>query len=148
MQLLRAKGSGGMWCVGRKEHSLFCGGTLSGSPQFSRAHGSPFAERGRTGTGFPERETIFGTAGTRVIGQVLEYSNFPKCYQPCVRMARSLLFNPTEGRRMRSMVINRILSFQYRLGKLIGRRKAARICVVLDRAFTSLFGREVYNGRE
>ncbi len=49
---------------------------------------------------------------------------------------------------MRSMVINRILSFQYRLGKLIGRRKAAHICVVLDRAFTSLFGREVYNGRE
>lgn len=49
---------------------------------------------------------------------------------------------------MRSLVINRILSFQYRLGKLIGRRKASRVCVVLDKAFTTLFGREVYNGGE
>jgi len=49
---------------------------------------------------------------------------------------------------MRSLVINKILSFQYRLGKLIGRRKAARICIVLEKTFTGLFGREVYNGRE
>jgi hypothetical protein len=31
---------------------------------------------------------------------------------------------------MRSLLINKLLSFQYRLGKLIGRRKAARICIV------------------
>ena len=49
---------------------------------------------------------------------------------------------------MRSWVINKILSLQYRLGKLIGKRKAARICVVLDKAFTRAFGREVYNGTE
>jgi hypothetical protein len=48
-------------------------------------------------------------------------------------------------RTMRSLVINRILSFQYRLGKLIGKRKAARICIVLEETFTRLFGREVYN---
>ena len=49
---------------------------------------------------------------------------------------------------MRSLLINKLLSFQYRLGKLIGRRKAARICIVLEKTFTGLFGREVYDGRE
>ncbi len=51
-------------------------------------------------------------------------------------------------RTMRSLVINKIICFQYRLGKLIGRRKAARICIVLDKTFTGLFGREVYDGRK
>jgi hypothetical protein len=49
---------------------------------------------------------------------------------------------------MRSLLINKLLSFQYRLGKRIGRRKAARICIVLEKTFTGLFGREVYNGRK
>jgi len=49
---------------------------------------------------------------------------------------------------MRSLLINKILSFQYRLGKLIRRKKVGRICIVLERGFTSLFGREVYDGRE
>jgi len=48
---------------------------------------------------------------------------------------------------MRSLVINKILSFQYRLGKIIGRRGASRICIVLDRTFTAAFGEEVYDGR-
>jgi len=48
---------------------------------------------------------------------------------------------------VRSLVINKILSFQYRLGKIIGRRKASRICNVLERTFTTLFGREVYDGK-
>jgi hypothetical protein len=47
---------------------------------------------------------------------------------------------------MRSLVINKLLSFQYRLGKLIGKKKAARICIVLEKTFTGLLGREVYNG--
>jgi len=46
---------------------------------------------------------------------------------------------------MRSLVINKILSFQYRLGKRIGRKNALRICIVLERTFTGLFGREVYD---
>jgi len=45
-------------------------------------------------------------------------------------------------------MINKLLSFQYRLGKRIGRRRAARICIILEKAFTGLFGREVYNGSE
>jgi len=48
---------------------------------------------------------------------------------------------------MRSLVINKILSFQYRLGKLIGRKKAGRICIVLERIFTNLFGREIYDDK-
>ncbi len=49
-------------------------------------------------------------------------------------------------RTMRSLLINKILSFQYRLGKIIGRKWAGRICIVLERIFTVIFGREVYDG--
>jgi len=49
---------------------------------------------------------------------------------------------------MRSTIINKILSFQYRLGKLIGRKKATYICIFIDRIFTNLFGREVYYGKK
>ena len=50
-------------------------------------------------------------------------------------------------REMRSLVINKILSFQYRFGKLFERRNASRICGVTERSFTALFGREVYERR-
>jgi len=46
---------------------------------------------------------------------------------------------------MRSFIINKILSFQYRLGKVIGRKEASRVCHILDRSFTTLFGRDVYD---
>ena len=45
---------------------------------------------------------------------------------------------------VRSRIINKLLSFQYRLGKLIGRKKASHICIFIERTFTNLFGREVY----
>jgi hypothetical protein len=47
---------------------------------------------------------------------------------------------------VRSTIINKILSFQYRLGKLIGRRKAGHVCIFVEKTFTNLFGREVYCG--
>ena len=47
---------------------------------------------------------------------------------------------------MRSIIINKILSFQYRLGKLVGRRRAGYICIFVERTFTNIFGREVYGG--
>jgi hypothetical protein len=49
---------------------------------------------------------------------------------------------------MRSLVINKILSFQYRLGKVLGRRKASGIGSVIERSFTALFERDVYESRE
>ena len=49
---------------------------------------------------------------------------------------------------VRSTIINKILSFQYRLGKLIGRKKAGHICINIERIFTNLFGREVYCDRK
>ena len=49
---------------------------------------------------------------------------------------------------MRSSVTNKILCFQYRLGKVLGRKWAGRICIVLERGFTILFGREIYDGRK
>jgi hypothetical protein len=49
---------------------------------------------------------------------------------------------------VRSAIINKILSFQYRLGKLIGRKKANHICIFIERTFTNLFGREVYCDRK
>jgi len=50
-------------------------------------------------------------------------------------------------REMRSLAINKIPSFQYRFGKLVGRRNASGICSVIERSFTALLGREVYEGR-
>jgi len=48
---------------------------------------------------------------------------------------------------VRSWFINKILSFQYRLGKIIGRKRASQICIIIDRTFTAVFGREVYGGK-
>ena len=43
---------------------------------------------------------------------------------------------------MRSFIINKILCLQYRLGRIIGRNKAKCICLVIERTFTILLGRE------
>jgi len=43
---------------------------------------------------------------------------------------------------MRSLIINKILCLQYRLGRIIGRNKAKRICIGMERTFIALFGRE------
>ena len=49
---------------------------------------------------------------------------------------------------MRNTIINKILSFQYRLGKLIGRNKARFIAMTLEKAFIALFGREAYEDKD
>jgi hypothetical protein len=49
---------------------------------------------------------------------------------------------------MRSGIINKILSFQYRLGGLIGKKRANRICIFLEESFTNLFGREIYHDKK
>ncbi len=38
---------------------------------------------------------------------------------------------------MRSLVINKILPFRYRFGKFLGKGRAGRICIVLERDFRS-----------
>ncbi|OGP87595.1 MAG: hypothetical protein A2157_13765 [Deltaproteobacteria bacterium RBG_16_47_11] len=43
---------------------------------------------------------------------------------------------------MRSVIINKILCLQYRLGRIIGRHKARWICMVIERVSLNLFGRE------
>jgi hypothetical protein len=50
--------------------------------------------------------------------------------------------------KMRGTIINKILSFQYLLGRRIGRNKARFIAMTLERAFTTLFGREVYEDKK
>ena len=46
---------------------------------------------------------------------------------------------------MRSLILNKILSLQYRLGKVIGRKKARSICILLEKCFVTVFGREIYH---
>jgi hypothetical protein len=46
---------------------------------------------------------------------------------------------------MRGFVINKILSFQYRLGRVVGKGKARSVCIMLEKSFVILFGREVYH---
>jgi hypothetical protein len=43
---------------------------------------------------------------------------------------------------MRSFVINKILCLQYRLGRIVGRKKANCICITIERGFITLFGRD------
>ena len=50
--------------------------------------------------------------------------------------------------KMRSTIINKILSFQYRLGRRIGRNKARFIAMTLEKAFITLFGREAYEDKK
>ena len=47
---------------------------------------------------------------------------------------------------MRSYVINKLLCLQYRLRKIVGKKAARNICIILEKVFTTLFGREVYHG--
>lgn len=54
----------------------------------------------------------------------------------------SFLAERMEPNAMRNLIINKILCLQYRLGKVIGRKSAARICIIMDRGFTTFFGRE------
>jgi len=52
------------------------------------------------------------------------------------------------GTPMRSLILNKILSLQYRLGKLIGRKKARSICSLLEKCFVTVFGREIYHEKK
>jgi len=66
-----------------------------------------------------------------------------QCKDFCGKLRDSLI----QGQRsdgVRSIIINKILSFQYHLGKLIGRKRARQICMLIEKTFTNLFGREVY----
>jgi hypothetical protein len=49
---------------------------------------------------------------------------------------------------MRNYAINKIFCLQYRLRRIIGKDKAKSISILLEKTLTTLFGREVYNGRE
>ena len=50
--------------------------------------------------------------------------------------------------KMRGTIINKILSFQYILGRRIGRNKARFIAMTLEKAFTTLFGRDAYEDKK
>jgi hypothetical protein len=55
------------------------------------------------------------------------------------------LFGRNARKVMRGFVINKILSFQYRLGRVVGKGKAKSVCIMLEKSFVILFGREVYH---
>jgi hypothetical protein len=46
---------------------------------------------------------------------------------------------------MRSYIINKIISSQYHLRRVIGKKMARWGCILIEKAFTTLFGREVYH---
>jgi hypothetical protein len=83
----------------------------------------------------------FGTAG--LPKSSLTGTGLPRLYQ---RGNPVFQFKGDGVSAVRSTIINKVLSFQYRLGKLIGRKKAAQICILIERTFTNFFGREVYRG--
>jgi len=46
---------------------------------------------------------------------------------------------------MRSYLINKILCSQYHLRKVIRRKMARWVCILIEKIFTTLFGREIYH---
>jgi hypothetical protein len=96
--------------------------------------GSAAPEKGRAG----KAAGPTGTAGLPKLN--LTGTGLPWLYQ---RGNPVFQFEGNGVSAVRSTIINKILSFQYRLGKLIGRRNAAHICIFIERTFTNLFGREV-----
>ncbi len=64
-----------------------------------------------------------------------------------MKMATRFFVQGQGYQKMRGTIINKILSFQYRLGKRIGRNKARFIAMTLEKAFTTLFGREAYEDK-
>ncbi|NWG04002.1 MAG: hypothetical protein HXY44_14210 [Syntrophaceae bacterium] len=45
---------------------------------------------------------------------------------------------------MRNYAINKIICLQYQLRKVIGKKMARRICMLIEEIFITLFGREPY----
>ncbi|OGP74888.1 MAG: hypothetical protein A2V86_18265 [Deltaproteobacteria bacterium RBG_16_49_23] len=45
---------------------------------------------------------------------------------------------------VRNYIINKIICLQYHLRKVIGKKMARWICILIEKTFTTLFGREVY----
>jgi hypothetical protein len=58
------------------------------------------------------------------------------------------VFSSRRGEAMRSYVINKLLCLQYRLRRIVGKKAARKICIILESAFVTLLGREVYHGRK
>jgi hypothetical protein len=46
---------------------------------------------------------------------------------------------------VRNYIINKIICLQYQLRKVIGKKMARWGCILIEKAFTTLFGREVYH---
>jgi len=44
---------------------------------------------------------------------------------------------------MRNYIINKIMCLQYHFRKVIGKKMARWICILAEKTFTALFGREV-----
>jgi len=53
-------------------------------------------------------------------------------------------FFKNDSLSMRNYIINKIICLQYRLRKVIGKKMARWICIVVEKTFTTLFGRDVY----
>ena len=65
-------------------------------------------------------------------------------FAPVVNFDSGFLFGG-DSLIMRSYIINKILCLQYYLRKVIGRKAARWICILIENTFTALFGREVYH---
>jgi hypothetical protein len=45
---------------------------------------------------------------------------------------------------MRNYIINKIICTQHHLRKVVGKKMARWICILVEKTFTALFGRDVY----
>ncbi len=69
-------------------------------------------------------------------------------FSSVVNFDTGLLFFGGDSSMMRNYIINNIICFQYHLRKVIGKKMARWICILLEKTFTTLFGREIYGEEE
>ena len=69
---------------------------------------------------------------------------YPFIARPWSTLTRAFYFE-NDSRNMRNYIINKVICLQYHLRKVIGKKMARWICILIEKTLTTLFGREVYH---
>ena len=108
-------------------------------------HGTPVLANVLGGPAEIQEGTAGKATGPELQGsRVAEVRSKEPDHRGFIQNGNPVFFRGNGRRVMRGFVINKILGFQYRLGRVVGRGKTRFVCIMLGKSF-ALFGREVYH---
>jgi len=67
-----------------------------------------------------------------------------EAFGPVVNFGTGIPFFWGDSLIVRNYIINKNICLQYHLGKVIGKKMAKWTCMLIEKTFTTLFGRESY----